>query len=133
MNRLALLLLVGLVIGCGQGASTSGERSPREAPNVPVEEESSEIEPDPITRPLSEADARSEATRHAERTFAEARPTDASGRPVERASFAEADWNVEQRSDGWTLRNEPPTGEWAIVRFGLFGENPQVEVGFASQ
>jgi hypothetical protein len=130
MKRVVTSLLAVSVLGCGSGGSTPSD--PPTGTNQP-EQDLGELEPDPITRPLSEAEVRSEATRLAERAFVERAPTGVDGRPVPPATFPPTDWIVEQRPNGWALRNEPPAGAWARVEMGAFGNDARVEVGFATQ
>lgn len=142
MKTVIAFSLFGILVfaaSCGGGSSTPSEPEPPstnegEPSNTDeTEPDPTEIEPDPITRPLSEEEVRREATRLAERAFVEAAPVGAGGQPVPPARFPPEDWIVEQRPNGWALRNEPPAGEWARVEIGAFGNDPRVEVGFASQ
>lgn len=90
--------------------------------------------PDPITRPLSEADARSEASRLARAAFTARKDiVDADGKPVSTPDFPPAAFVGGLEGGRWKLRIEPPAGSWARVSFGAFGEHEQVEVGFASE
>lgn len=140
MRAMKTVIAFMLVSGgaCGS-SSTPSEPEPSNTDEVEpsntdeAEPDPREIEPDPITRPLSEEEVRREATRLAERAFVEAAPVGADGRPVPPARFPPEDWIVEERPNGWALRNEPPAGEWARVEIGAFGNDPRVEVGFATQ
>jgi hypothetical protein len=130
---IAFIVVFGAACGSSSTPSEPEPSNTHETEPSDGEPDPSEIEPDPITRPLSEEEVRREATRLAERAFVEAAPVGADGRPVPPASFPPADWIVEQRPNGWALRNEPPAGEWARVEIGAFGNDPRVEVGFATQ
>jgi hypothetical protein len=107
---------------------------PRDAHHAPIPARPDDPTPDPITRPLSEADARSEASRLARAAFAARKDiVDADGKPVSTPDFPPAAFVGGLEGGRWKLRIEPPAGSWARVSFGAFGEHEQVEVGFASE
>jgi hypothetical protein len=73
--------------------------------------------PDPITKPLSEQEARSEASRLARDAFTKRSDIkDANGKKPAPAAFA-----VKHEKQRWSLSIDPPAGAWAV------------DVGFATE
>ena len=90
--------------------------------------------PDPITKPLSESEARSEATRLARASFERRTDLkDASGARVRTATFEASRWTVKHVNKRWQLDIDPPAGASAHVKFGDFGEKPEVSVDYATE
>src|SRR5262249_30207960 len=114
-------LVLALVIACGNrapGAPGSGSQPPEE--------------PDPIMKPLSEDEARFEASRLARREFARRTDIkDANGARVATPPFAPREFAVKHEADRWQLDIDPAAGPYAHVSFGAFGDHPHVDVGFA--
>lgn len=94
--------------------------------------EGAELEPDPITRPLSEDEVRGEAVRLATRAFDERHFVDAVGAPAH-ASFDPAELTVERDGARWRCALSRPAGATMLVTMGAFGEAPTVEVDFATE
>jgi hypothetical protein len=90
--------------------------------------------PDPITKPLSEDEVRGEATRLARAAFeADAKIVDASGKRVKTPAYEPKRWTVKHDGARWQLDIDPPAGAYAHVTLGAFGDNPKVDVGFATE
>lgn len=97
---------------------------------APAPTTETELEPDPITRPLSEDEVRREAVRLATRAFDEQHFVDALGAPAH-ASFDPAELTVERDGARWRCELSRPAGATMAVTMGAFGESPTVEVDFA--
>lgn len=131
---IATVCLIG--IGCGPDtASPEGPKpetasvaktEPRAAPPAPPPQ------PPPAPTPSPEAAARARASTLAREAFAQGVHVGADGEPVPTPAYAPEDFLVEREGDRWHLRNEPPAGAYAIVSFGPNGEDPKVEVGYAT-
>lgn len=90
--------------------------------------------PDPITKPLSEQEARGEASRLARAAFEKRTDIkDASGKKAKTPAFEPKAFAVKHEQKRWTLTIDPPAGAWAHVSFGDFGDHPTVDVGFATE
>lgn len=100
-------------------------------PPVPASP-TTELAPDPISRPHFEDEVRREAVRLATQAFAERHFVGADGARVS-ATFDPAELTVERDGFGWRCVHTRPAGASMLVTMGAFGESPTVEVGFADQ
>jgi hypothetical protein len=99
---------------------------------VTVQQPSHEPTPDPITRPISEAEARDLAVEIARDYHARHRTTGADGQPIRPPDFAPEDFTAELRDGRWYLLHAPEGGGWTRVSFVAYGPGPNrdVQVGF---
>lgn len=81
---------------------------------------------------FNEANARARASELAREAFSRGKHRGADGKVVATPDFPPEDFTVVRDGDDWVVRDEPPAGAFAIVRFGPDGENPKVETGFAT-
>ncbi len=89
--------------------------------------------PDPITKPLSEQQARGEASRLARAAWDKQKDIKgADGKRPNKPAYPADRFTVKHEANRWTLTIDPPAGAWAHVSFGDFGDHVKVDVGFAT-
>jgi len=150
--HIASLLAALTLVACGSSSSSSsGSGSSTRAPAAPTSDAAtpdaaapvaatpdaaaapSAPTPDPITKPLTEAEARREAARHAKAAFE--KHTDLVHPDGTRVlpTFDPKDFQGGLVRGRWTFEISRPAGASTRVSFGAFGENVKAEAMYADE